>query len=376
MNKYPKEFKEKIVKEYQNGNSYKDLKQKYSIPKTCLYDWLKLYKVRLHKNEKEFTYKQYENLLNQFEKVSRELEIIKVTNCLPTSPRKQKQEAIEQHMDKFQVKEMCRTLDLPTGTFYNYHLRRVKVTQYEKRDEYLKSNILKIFKESDGRFGSKKITAKLRTLDINTTQTKVYKLMKELNIESKQCKKHSFIPEKNKLKFCKNLLKRQFTQTEPNKYWVGDITTIFVKSNKFYLCVIIDLFSRKILAYRLSSQNNNALTINTFKDAFELRKRPDDLCFHSDQGTNYTSHEYRDLLHSLKVKQSFSNKSTPYDNACIEAFFSNFKREELNSHNFEFYDELEECVESYMKYYNDYRPHESLKNKTPNQIENDYWLGV
>ena len=79
---------------------------------------------------------------------------------------------------------------------------------------------------------------------------------------------------------------------------------------------------------------------------------------------------------SLKVKQSFSNKSTPYDNACVEGFFSNFKREEINSHNFEFYDELAECVDSYMKYYNDYRPHESLQNKTPNQVENDYWLGV
>ena len=167
--------------------------------------------------------------------------------------------------------------------------------------------------------------------------------MKELDIKSKQCKKRSFIPKKGKLRFCRNLLKRQFTQTEPNIYWVGDITTIYLKSNKFYLCVI----------------NCLALTINTFKDTFESRNRPAGLCFHSDQGTNYISNEYRDLLYSLKVKQSFSNKSTPYDNAC-----------------FEFYDELEKCVDSYMKYYNDYRPHESLKNKTPNQVENDYWLGA
>ena len=376
MQKFTKEFKEKIIIEYQKGASYKEIHEKYKIPKTCLYEWLRLYKIRVHKDEKVFTYKQYEDLQRQFEKVSRELEIIKVTNCLPSSPRKQKQEAIEKNMDKFQVKEMCRALDLSSGTFYNYHLRRIKVTQNQIRDEYLKGEILKVFKESGQRFGSTKIATKLRTLGIFTTQSKVYKLMKELDIKSKQCKKRSFIPKQGKLRFCRNLLKRQFTQTEPNIYWVGDITTIFVKSNKFYLCVIIELFSRKVIAYRLSSQNNNALTINTFKEAFESRNRPAGLCFHSDQGTNYTSIEYRNLLHSLKVKQSFSNKSTPYDNACVEGFFSNFKREEINSHNFEFYDELAECVDSYMKYYNDYRPHESLKNKTPNQVENDYWLGT
>ena len=124
----------------------------------------------------------------------------------------------------------------------------------------------------------------------------------------------------------------------------------------------------------LSSQNNNSLTINTFKDAFENRNKPVGLCFHSDQGYNYISNEYRNLLHSLKVKQSFSKKANPYDNAVIESFFSNFKREEINSHEFEFYEELEECVGSYIQYYNDYRPHTNLKNKTPNQVEQDYSL--
>lgn len=79
-----------------------------------------------------------------------------------------------------------------------------------------------------------------------------------------------------------NKLKRQFNQTSPNKYWVGDITEVRVKRNKFYLCVILDLFSRKVVAYRLSSQNNTQLTINTFKDAYEGRNRPCELSFHSD----------------------------------------------------------------------------------------------
>lgn len=142
--------------------------------------------------------------------------------------------------------------------------------------------------------------------------------------------------------------------------------------NKFYLCAILDLFSRKVIAYRLSSQNNTQLTINTFKDAFESRNRPNDLSFHSDQGSNYTAYEFRDLLHSLKVNQSFSKAGNPYDNACMESFFSSFKREEYNSKVYEYFDELEVSVDSFIKYYNEYRPHQTLKNKTSNQFEEEY----
>ena len=102
-----------------------------------------------------------------------------------------------------------------------------------------------------------------------------------------------------------------------------DITEVRVSENKFYLCVIINLFSRKVIAYRLSSQNNTSLTINTFKDAFESRNHPVGLSFHNDQGVQYTCYEFRDSLFSLKVTHSFLNKGDPYDNAVIEAFFSN-----------------------------------------------------
>lgn len=76
MQHFTKEFKETIINEYKNGKSYKVIRKKHNVPKTCLYDWLKLYSIRVHKNEKVFTYKQYEDLQKKFEKVSREIEII------------------------------------------------------------------------------------------------------------------------------------------------------------------------------------------------------------------------------------------------------------------------------------------------------------
>ena len=201
--------------------------------------------------------------------------------------------------------------------------------------------------------------------------------MKLLNICStnklRKCEPKPVKEIKDNSQYYINKLKREFIQNEPNKFWVGDVTEVRVKMNKFYLCVVLDLFSRKVVAYRLSSQNNTQLTINTFKDAYEDRGRPKDLSFHSDQGSNYTAFEYRDLLRTLKVNQSFSKSGNPYDNACIESFFSNFKREEYNSKHYEYFDELEVSVASYMRYYNDYRPHQTLKNKTPNQVEKEFY---
>lgn len=153
---------------------------------------------------------------------------------------------------------------------------------------------------------------------------------------------------------------------------MGDITEVKINSAKFYLCVVLDLFSRKVIAYCLSSQNNNKLTVNTFKDAFEVRNRLNGLTFHSDQGSNYTSNEYVDLLKALKVEQSLSKSGTPYDNSVIEAFYSNLKQDELNSCEFEEFDELVIVVDRYVEFYNTYRLHEFLNYKTPDEVEMEH----
>lgn len=267
---------------------------------------------------------------------------------------------------------MCKILDLPTGTFYNYHFRKKKITQYQIKDEELKTEITKVYLESEKRFGAKKIFAKLQSNGFKTSLKKIQKLMNELNIKSIQ-KPQKIETRKPDTDYQFNKLKRLFNQDAPNKFWVSDITEVKVRLTKFYLCVIIDLFSRKVIAYRLSSQNNTNLTINTFKDAFENRNRPAELSFHTDQGTNYTSTAFRDLLQILKVNQSFSHRGNPYDNACMESFYASFKREEYNTKEYEFFEDLENSVDSYMEFYNNYRPHESLKNKTPNQFEAEFY---
>lgn len=372
---YEKEFKVKIVNEYKKCRNIQQILDRYAVSRASLYAWLKLYRIQIGGWAKKinFTYKDLLSLKTQLKCKTRELEIIEKAHCFKDSPRQQKLEAAERLHGEFSTRELCRVLDLDRGTFLNHHYRKVKVTMYEKQNEFLRPHIKRVFEESNHRFGIIKILQKLRMEGIKVARKKVSELYKEMGLKSKHQRKHAFIPKQGAYTHLENKLNKNFNQTEPNKFWVSDITKIWVGMTLFNLCVIIDLFSRKVIAHNVSSKNDNQLTINTFRNAFESRGRPSDLTFHSDQGVNYTSPEFCSLLRSMRVTQSFSRKGNPYDNAVAEAFFSRIKREELNSHNFEYFDELEICVDRFIEFYNDYRTHDSLKNKTPNQVESEFY---
>ena len=124
MKKYDYDFKISVVEAYKNGLNYKEIREKFHVTKTCFYDWLKLYNTKVHQKEKTFTYKQYEELQKKFEKISRELEIIKLSHCFADSPRKQKEEAIERLIDKFHQNQTKKNINFlekresPTRDFF------------------------------------------------------------------------------------------------------------------------------------------------------------------------------------------------------------------------------------------------------------------
>ena len=127
---------------------------------------------------------------------------------------------------------------------------------------------------------------------------------------------------------CENRLKQQFYPKAPNMVWVSDITYIKVGQYFCYLCVIIDLYSRKVIGYRLSDKADSAMVAELFIQVYEKRGCPRGLMFHSDRGCQYTSESFRKTLDRLDVMQSFSKKGYPYDNAVAESFFRYLKKED------------------------------------------------
>lgn len=173
---------------------------------------------------------------------------------------------------------------------------------------------------------------------------------------------------------CPDHLKQEFMQKAPNLVWVSDFTYIKVNGKWYYLCVVIDLFSRKVIGWQLSGKPDVDLVLSAFRKAYSNRDVEYGLIFHSDRGSQYTAFAFRQLLDSLNVVQSFSKKGYPFDNAVCESFFKYLKKEKTNRRNYRSVDELKTDLFEYIEsFYNNRRPHGSLGYLTPNEVEATYW---
>ena len=173
---------------------------------------------------------------------------------------------------------------------------------------------------------------------------------------------------------CHNHLNQEFNQKAPNLVWASDFTYIKVNGKWFYLCVVIDLFSRKVIGWNLSSKPDVDLVMTAFKKAYSARDVSYGLMFHSDRGSQYTAFAFRQLLDQLNVVQSFSKKGYPFDNAVCESFFKYLKKERTYRKTYHSADELRRDLFEYIEgFYNSRRPHGSLGYLTPNEVEAIYW---
>lgn len=150
----------------------------------------------------------------------------------------------------------------------------------------------------------------------------------------------------------KNHVKKNFNTNRKNHIWVSDITFINVGNVYYYLCVIIDLYSRKVITYKLCSKYNTILFIKTLKKAFIKRNKPVHLIFRCDQGPQYTFDNFISLLTDYKIKVSFSNVSDTSDNAVAESLFSRPKVEEINRNYYHNIEYLKKSIMKYIYFYN------------------------
>lgn len=169
-----------------------------------------------------------------------------------------------------------------------------------------------------------------------------------------------------------NHINQHFDASRPNELWVSDVTYFKFKDKAYYICAVIDLFSRMVVGYRISYRNSIQLLKATFRQAYDNRHPNDGLIFHADRGMNYRSNAMNSYLQSLNVIQSFSRAHVPYDNSVMESFFSNLKREELYRTRYRSEREFKVAVREYITFYNENRPHKRLNCKTPKQYEDTY----
>ena len=240
-----------------------------------------------------------------------------------------------------------------------------------KENQRIASLILRIHADYNKRLGAYKITYVLqRDYGINISVGRVYRLMKQLQLPKMSTDKPVIRSNSSDAEACCNHLQQKFNQKAPNLVWVSDITYIKADGKWYYLCIVMDLYSRKVISWHISANADAALTITAFRKAYQKRNAPYGLMFHSDRGTQYTAFSFRQLLDALHVVQSFSKKGYPFDNACCECFFKYLKKEETDRKRYHSGQELQLSLFEYIEgFYNSKRPHSTLGMLTPNEVE-------
>ena len=329
---YSKQDKEKIITQYESGVSITSIHNSIGIARSTLYNWINEYNLR--KDTKPLNRSDYDKLKMHCEKLENMIQILKICGCTVDAPLSQRYEVIKELSSVYSITTLCNALNVPKGSYYNHILRNKNDdTLAARRIKELTPVVEEIYNESKQTFGSGKIAAIMNDRGYKTTEKTVAKILHENGWFSiKSCAKTIYLQNKARKE---NILKQQFNPKSPNEVWVSDVTYFKLNEKTFYICVILDLYARKIISYTISKKNSTWLTKTTLIKAHEDRN-PDTskLLFHSDQGYNYTSKTFRNCLSAFGIQQSLSRKGVPYDNSVCESFFKSLKQEELYRTNY------------------------------------------
>ncbi|WP_226813707.1 IS3 family transposase [Corynebacterium diphtheriae] len=277
-----------------------------------------------------------------------------------------KVEAIITLKSEHRLDDLIAVSGLARSTFFD-HQRR-----FDLPDKYadLKTQIKKIFHDSNTTFGYRRVWRALRNNNTIVNKKVVRRLMRQLGLVSKIRRKKYNSYRGTVSHIADNVLDRRFTQDAPNKAWVSDVTEFRVAGTKVYLSPVMDLFDRTILAHTLSTSPNTQLTSRALADAIAMFSPGKGLIVHTDQGFQYQHASWRNLIESVGGVQSMSRKGNCYDNAVMENFFGHLKSEMYHDVYFTSVDELCQAIDEYILWYNTYRLQERFKGLAPMQYRN------
>ena len=251
---------------------------------------------------------------------------------------------------------------------YRAFLNR-KVSVSRQRKEALKQEIRKVYNDSKQNYGAPKIAKELRKSGEIISERTVGKYMHEMGIKAQWVK--PWIATTRDSDFSNelhNILDEQFNPERPNAVWCTDITYIWTQDGFVYLNCIMDLFSRKIIAWTLSDNMEASSVIETINKAKAYRNTDQPLIIHSDRGSQYVSNAWREA--TKHMERSYSHTGYPYDNACIESFHSLIKQEWLNRFKIQNYKHAYKLVFEYIEtFYNTVRIHSHCNYMSPNDFE-------
>ena len=280
-----------------------------------------------------------------------------------------KYRAIKDHASRFDICLMCRVLQVSRAGYYAW--RKRAPSAHWLKDQRLLVQIRASHAASHGNYGSPRVVHDVRAAGERCSVNRVARLMQANSIRARR-KRHwrTTTLSHHDLVVAQNTLNRQFNPSGPNQVWVSDITYVRTRQNWLYLTVILDLYSRAVVGWSMSTDMTTPSVMGALQMAIQQRRPGKGLMHHSDRGVQYASQEYQQLLREHHIQCSMSRKGNCWDNACAESFFSTLKRECIHDQVYSNPQEARRDLFHWIEVvYNRRRRHSTLDYRSPFEFE-------
>lgn len=264
---------------------------------------------------------------------------------------------------------MCDIYGVSRGGYYTWRNR--KLSARAKANQTLAQKIKRIHLKSFGIYGSPRVTKKLQQQGIQVSENRVARIMQAERIVGRIHTRKQRAP--SLVEVIKRSKNKRLTTPCPsqiNQVWVGDVTYLWHQKRWWYLAVVMDVFSRKIIGWSLESYRKKELTLSALNKAIQNRRPKEKMLFHSDRGVEYAAGAYRDVLEQHNIQPSMNRPGHCTDNAHMESFFHSLKGEWIRGNKYDTVEALRNAIRDYIvNFYNRTRLHSSLNYCSPNDFE-------
>ena len=282
---------------------------------------------------------------------------------------------IDGEKDHFPISKMCAWLGVSTSGFYEWRDRPPSPTS--ERRARLAAMVTAIFEANHGTYGYRRVHAVLARSGEQVSDELVRDLMRELGLVA--CQPRPWRPtttEADQTHRLPDLVGRDFTAQGPGTKLVGDITYIPTGEGWIYLATVIDCYSKMVIGWSMADHYQTSLICSALDSAAGTVDLRPGCVFHSDRGSNYTSHDFAKKIKGMNMRHSVGRTGICWDNAMAESFFAALKNEWIHRMTFATRDEARLAVVRYIEgFYNRQRLHSGLGYKTPLEVHNEFMNG-
>ena len=288
---------------------------------------------------------------------------------------------IDEHKDVYGVEPICETLPIAPSTYHVHRVRHEdpsKRPARAKRDDRLREHIQRVWEENFKLYGARKVWRQLKREKTKVARCTVERLMRAMGLQGAirgKAFKRTTVADEDAPR-PQDLVNREFVATAPNQLWVADITYVATWAGFSYVAFVIDVYSRYIVGWRVSTSLQTGLALDALEQALHAREVADGLVHHSDRGVQYLSIRYTERLAEAGIANSVGSVGDSYDNALAESVIGLFKTEVIRKQGpWRNVDAVEYATLEWVDWFNNRRILEPIGWVPPAEYEEVYYQG-